>query len=67
MTFSVADLLELAVKIIMKMNKPERKILLSVQNSFWMERVVLEVEQEKPGRGPEGQRASLDCWQGACA
>lgn len=30
----MADLLELAVKIIMKMNKPERKMLLSCSKLF---------------------------------
>lgn len=27
-----------------------------VQNSFWMEPAVLEIEQENPGRVPEGQK-----------
>lgn len=27
-----------------------------VQNSFWMELAVLEIAQEKPGRGPGGQK-----------
>lgn len=33
-----------------------KKNVTLIQNSFWMEPTVLEIEQQNPGRGPEGQK-----------
>lgn len=61
--FVLADLTELAVKIIMKRNKPERKCFPLVQN-FLDRASSAEIEQERPGRGLGVRGSGLGCWQG---